>query len=78
MARVRRITPGLIALGVPTYVALAGCLGAENAITILLAVAGFVIIKGYIKRRREFNRKYKQFIARLGKESPDQCYQPRR
>ena len=67
VVRVRRIIPGLIVFGVPAYVFLAGCLGMENAITILLAVAGFVIVKGYFKRRRKFNRKSRQ--AGLGKRS---------
>ena len=67
IARVRRIIPGLIVFGVPAYVFLAGCLGMENAITILLAVTSFVVVRRYFKSRREFNRKFRQ--TGLGKRA---------
>ena len=58
--RARQIIIGLIVLAIPSYIFLAGCLGMENAFIIMLAVATFVIVRRYIKRRRDFNSRYRQ------------------
>lgn len=46
------IIGGVIIFGTPIFVILAGFLGVENAIIALLAIVVFVMVRGYLERRR--------------------------